>query len=246
MNKNLLNIERLVGKIDNDFNPDNSDWIPRIGAWVIDGLSQLKCLPKELKKRKVQIIDNIGVLSCPIDANSLKVFDEYGCEIPEAKNTKCCGDKTNYIPEQIGVSQVSDDVKERVIVANIINPSNRNYVITGGNKIEINFEADYIFIESLEVVQYFSEVYNCDLPYIFDDGILLEALSFYCMYKMLGRGYKHPVFSLSGQEPVNPYIQWQRLKSNASASVKIAMRKHSNDEGWNNFFFNSTFLPRNR
>lgn len=45
MNKNLLNIERLIGKIDNDFNPDNSDWIPRVGAWVIDGLSQLKCIP---------------------------------------------------------------------------------------------------------------------------------------------------------------------------------------------------------
>lgn len=29
-------------KIENDFNPDNSDWIPRVAAWTIDAMAQLK------------------------------------------------------------------------------------------------------------------------------------------------------------------------------------------------------------
>lgn len=31
-------------KIDNDFNPDNSDWIARVPAWCFDAMSQLKVL----------------------------------------------------------------------------------------------------------------------------------------------------------------------------------------------------------
>ena len=42
---NQLPLQRLIGKIDNDFNIDNSDWIPRVGAWVTDALSQMKLLP---------------------------------------------------------------------------------------------------------------------------------------------------------------------------------------------------------
>lgn len=244
-NNQLLNIERLLGKIDNDFNIDNSDWIPRVAAWVIDALSQLKCLPKEVRERELPVEGRIAIIPCTINLDSLKVFDEYGCEIPRATTQSCCGRNQRVITEQIGVSQVSDDERERVIVANIINPTGKNYVITGCDKIELNFDANYITIKSEEVKQYHSELYNCDVPYIFDDGILLEALEFYCLYKMLGRGYKHQVYSLNGNEATNPYIQWKLLKDNAIASVTIKLRRLYGKDGWNNFFFNSTFLPRN-
>lgn len=245
MNKRNLNIERLLGKIENDFNPDNSDWIPRCGAWIIDALSQIKCLPKERKKRKITIESRIGRFPCDIDPYSLKIYDEHNCEILEAKQIECCGRKTNYTSQQIGVSRVSDDETQKVIVADIINPTGRNYILIGNDKIELNFNANYVIVDSLEIVQYYSEYYNCYLPYIFDDGILLEALAWYCMLKMLHRGYKHPVFSLNGHESINPYSQWKILKVQAAASVKIAMRKQTGNDGWNNFFYNSTFLPRN-
>ena len=54
-NKSNTNIERIIAKIDNDFNPDNSDWIPRIGAWCIDAMSMLNVTPKEKKKIKVPV-----------------------------------------------------------------------------------------------------------------------------------------------------------------------------------------------
>ena len=46
-NEKNTQLERLIAKIDNDFNPDNSDWIPRVGAWAIDAMSQINVLPKE-------------------------------------------------------------------------------------------------------------------------------------------------------------------------------------------------------
>ena len=75
-----------------------------------------------------------------------------------------------------------------------------------------------------------------------DDGILLEALSWYILYKYLSRGSKHTVYSLQSNSPVtNPFIQWNTLRPKAMASVK---GKLGNAKGWNNFFYNSTFLPR--
>ena len=45
--KNKCSLSSLIGKIDNDFNISESDWIPRVAAWVTDALSQMKCLPME-------------------------------------------------------------------------------------------------------------------------------------------------------------------------------------------------------
>lgn len=47
LNESNTNIERIIAKIDNDFNPDNSDWIPRVAAWCIDAMSQIDVLPTE-------------------------------------------------------------------------------------------------------------------------------------------------------------------------------------------------------
>ena len=38
LNNVNTNVEHIIAKIDNDFNPDNSDWIPRVGTWVIDAM----------------------------------------------------------------------------------------------------------------------------------------------------------------------------------------------------------------
>ena len=110
---------------------------------------------------------------------------------------------------------------------------------------DLSLNPDKIIIKSLEVATYFDDYYNCQVPYIYDNGLLLEALTAYCMYRILGRGYKHQVFDLkANNEAINPYLQWMRIKDSAKASVTNDLRHSSKDEGWNNFFYNSTFLPR--
>ena len=34
-NNKTITIEHIIGKLDNDFNPDGSDWIPRVPAWCV-------------------------------------------------------------------------------------------------------------------------------------------------------------------------------------------------------------------
>lgn len=244
--KNQLSIERLIGKIDNDFNISESDWIPRVAAWTIDALSQMQILPMEKKRRKLKVSDKIAQYPCCINATELKVFDKYGCEIPELNNeTKCCNKNTsrNTTSEIAVIDDTNKTGTNFMKVGNIVNKAlGRNFVLSGNN-IELNFDTDEIEVETFETATYFDEYYQCEVPYIYDNGLLLEALAWYCLFKYLSRGSKHPVYDLRSTNSVlNPYIQWNILRPKAASSVKIALSKEN--DGWNNFFYNSTFLPR--
>ena len=245
--KNQLPLSRLIGKIDNDFNISESDWIPRVAAWTIDALSQMQVLPMERKRRKLEVSNRVAQFPCIINAKELRVYDKHGCEIIELNNDNFCGcsKSSKTMPQEIAV--IDDTNKTGVNFMKIgiisVNDSSRNFVLDGNN-IELNFDTDEIEVESYETATYFDEYYQCQVPYIYDNGLLLEALAWYCLFKYLSRGSKHQVYSLSSPNQVlNPYMQWSILKPKAMASVKIAISRSS--DGWNNFFYNSTFLPRN-
>lgn len=177
---NQLTLQRLIGKVDNDFNISESDWIPRVAAWTIDALSQMRVLPMERKRRTLEVSDRIAQFPCDINAEELSVYDSNGCEIPYYSKSKYCGCKSDNIHatgEQIGVTNpYSPNGWETVQVADVVNKSNRNFILDG-NKIILNFDADKIDVESLEVATYHDDYYDCECPYIYDDGLLLEALA---------------------------------------------------------------------
>ena len=231
--------------MDNDFNISESDWIPRVAAWTIDALSQMKVLPMERKRRELEVSDRIAQFPCELNATELKVFDVNGNEIPEYNKEKMCGCNSHISStgEQIGITDTNARAGwDSVNVANIVSHNNRNFVLNC-NTIELNFDTDKIVVESFEVATYYDDYYDCECPYIYDDGLLLEALSWYIMFKYLSRGSSHPVYSLTSSNPVtNPFTQWNALRPKAAASVKQKIGNAK--DGWNNFFYNWTFLPR--
>lgn len=242
---NQLTLQRLIGKVDNDFNISESDWIPRVAAWTIDALSQMRVLPMERKRRTLEVSDRIAQFPCDINAEELSVYDSNGYEIPAYKKYKSCTHNKSNIPftgEQIGVTNsYASNGWETVQVANVVTSGNRNFVLNGNNII-LNFDTDKIDVESLEVATYHDDYYDCECPYIYDDGLLLEALAWYILYKYLSRGSKHIVYNLQSNSIVtNPFMQWNALKGKAATSLK---NKLGSATGWNNFFYNSTFLPR--
>ena len=244
--KKQVTLQRLIGKVDNDFNISESDWIPRVGAWVIDALSQLKCLPMERKRRTLEVSNRIATFPCELNAKELKVFDSRGCEIKELTNNKQCGCSglgVNIPNSEIAIFN-SDNKSgvDTMEVANIVSSISRNFVIAGNN-IELNFDTDFIDVESYEVATYHDDYFECDVPYIYDNGLLLEALSWYILFKYLSRGSKHPVYSLTSTNQVtNPFMQWTAIKTKAANSVKSDLMNET-ESGWRNFFYNSTFDP---
>ena len=266
------NIERLIGKIDNDFNPDNSDWIPRVGAWAIDAMQQLNVLRKVTKQKTIKVIDRIAYVNCPINNTEIKVFDCNGCEIKQASKAKSCkcapstGEKVesnteisntlnyyqttspNNVPDiTLAESQESKDFPNRYRIheINVHGNDARNYVIVDCNKLELNFDTNSVTIEYKDIETIDSEAFGCCLPVIPNNGLLLEAIAFYCMYKMLTRGYKHPVFNLgASQYGTNPYYIWNQLKEEAKRSVAIQNQGDIDTHSFRSAFFIETFDPR--
>ena len=243
--KNLLPIARLIGKIDNDFNISESDWIPRVAAWVIDALSQMQILPMEKKKREIEVVEKIAQFPCTINSTELKVFDTNGNEIPNIKDEKCCSSKSSSTGRVIGVTDSNNKTGVNVVqVGEVVGCNNKHNYVLDCNQIQLNFDTDKIIVESYETATYHDDYYDCEVPYVYDDGLLLEALAWYCMYKYLSRGSTHPVYSLkTNVQTLNPLLQWHFYRPKAINSVKKKLSTNYND-GWNNFFYNSTFLPR--
>lgn len=260
MLNNQLPLQRLIGKIDNDFNIDHSDWIPRVGAWVTDALSQMKILPTQCKTRTLEVVDRIAIFPCDVQTQNLTIYDKNGCPVEpaDADGHGCgcgCGQHSNnqivrsFPVEEIAIFDDDHDDNASIYgnrVAKVINGTvGRTYTFIPPNKFELNYDTDSITVKSNEVATYYDDYFDCDVPYIYDDGLLLEALAWYCLFKILSRGYKHQVFDIKASQPhLNPYIQWMQLKPKAASSVKIALKKHRGKSGWGSFFYNFTFTPR--
>ena len=276
LNNVNTNIERIIAKIDNDFNPDNSDWIPRVGAWCIDAMSQLDVLPTKRKKKKLIVKDRIAYSECTINNNKLKVFDNNGCEIKEANREEYCSDCpstggltsetsdsiTELTPDTIDIINTGQKQTPNYVIAEtkndkypfrynvhhfVIGNNNiqeRNYILVDCDKIEINFDAKFIYIETEFIETTCSKLFNCELPVIPNNGLLIEAIAYYCIYKMLCRGYKHPVFNLAAsQYGTNPYYNWLQLKEEAKRSI-INNNVDEASKLFRSTLFIDTFDPR--
>lgn len=261
-------VGRIIAKIDNDFNPDNSDWIPRVGPWCIDAMSQLNVLPTKKKRVKFKVNERIIYSDCYKFTNNIKVYDKKGCEIKEAKYSGCgCGypstgeetetntimttDTVNYgfsDAKQEFITYINDNPKEKYsnrIISISSDNCNRNYVIIDDNKLELSFDTDYIIIELDVIESIFCDEYNCYVPVIPNNGILIEAIVYYCMYKMLCRGYIHPVFNLkASQYGTNPYYMWTTMKEEAKRSVLNNNIDEDISSLFRSNFFINTFDPR--
>ena len=258
-NNQNTNIEHIIAKIDNDFNIDHSDWIPRVAAWVIEALSILKCTQTEYKVKKLPVEDNIAYSTCELDFSIIKVYDENGCEIENLKDKIGCGcipstgnlklSNTVGRDEQVAIPEDPSNVAGNYITTSKRKIYNKNkyYVPISKNKIELNFNANFIYIKYKAIKTYHSNTYGCDLPMIPNNGLLIEAIGYYCMYKILCRGYKHPVFNLSAsQYGTNPYYMWNTLKDQAKRSVILDEQGEVVNDGgeWKNAFVDFTFNPK--
>lgn len=238
-----VSIERIIAKIDNDFNPDNTDWIPRVAAWVTDALLQLDVNLTKRKRISLPIRNRIGISQ--YNLRNAIIYDKCGNRIKEATTNASdypctsstgdleqtttasatdtsetiCNEDANNAPDQMVSEQIAPN-RYNIYEFELGCDKQRNYVLIDDTKIELNFDTDciqleYDFIETQE-----SELYGCELPMIPNDGVLIEALTYFCMYKMLTRGYKHPVMNLAAsQYGTNPYYIWLQMKEQAKRSI---------------------------
>lgn len=271
MTNNYTTVDRIIAKIDNDFNPNNSDWIPRVGAWIHDALMQLDCVPTEKVTKKLTVKNRIAISDCELGEN-IKVFNCNGCKLIELNNTDCgCNNSSHFskgdieITPQTITEEVTNNNETVEVSAFSINSKtglpprynvvdvkklpiqNDGYVRINNKTFELNFDTDYILVEYNAPKTITCKFYNCTSPAIPNNGKLIEAITYYCMYKMLTRGYVHPVMNLSAsQYGTNPYYIWTTTKEEAKRSVINDGIDENIDDIWRSAFFINTFNPRGK
>ncbi len=273
-NKTNTSLERIIAKIDNDFNPDNSDWIPRVGAWVYDILSMIDCIKTETKKVRIPINGRFGIAACDLGCDDIKLVDKNGCDIellekedscnpnvniPSTGNGRCA--EINYDVTPHTVVHTEDNLTHPVTKINYVNAkypprynvietengeecncSKRGYYRIGRNKIELTFDTDVVYaeVESIKT----TKVDGYEMPIIPNNGTLVECIGYYCIYKMLCRGYKHPVMNLqASQYGTNPYYLYRQLLDKAKREVIAGDTDKDIDyDGlWSSSFYINTF-----
>lgn len=270
-------VERIIAKIDNDFNPNNSDWIPRVGAWCIDVLQQLDVLLTDKVRKELKVKNRVARSACDLCNLDIKVYDSNGCLIPNANDiSSCCGNASSTGDEKQSGCHIMRtpqtveiegcDGKPKLVGShaeqvnghcyplryNVVErfagvdsqKDNRNWVLSNNKSIDLNFDTDKITIE-YNTTRMVPGTDGCSYPAIPNNGLLIECIVYYCMYKMLCRGYKHPVMNLqASQYGTNPYYMFTKLKDEAERSILNDGINQDVSKLFRSSLFIQTYYPR--
>lgn len=270
-----IQLEAIIGRIDNDFNIDNSDWIPRIGIWtiaalqLIDGLSTSR-VRKEYPLRNGSLVNK----SLSIHKDNIKLFTEDGCEIKKAPlgevrpkgDNQCAVEAADDLDADYNNDYMKHVDMEFTPDTMVIHEEDNHKHIgcggcgQGGVKNRNSSIYKYAYINGSYVTNYYgrniiaeyddyeleyNETYNCKFPLVPNYSVIVEYIINFCMYKLLCRGYKHPVYNLSNNPSVNPYLIYKSLLPEAKRAILNNSQNMdaASDLMRSNFYIN-TFNPR--
>ena len=100
------------------------------------------------------------------------------------------------------------------------------YYYISNNWIHTNVDYGTIHLRYRALPVVYDSIINMDVPLIYNNGPLKKYLKLYVLKQMLLRGYKHPVVSLTANNPyTNPAIELDRMR----IQVRVSCNKFSND-----------------
>lgn len=183
-------VNKVIAKIFRDFQPSHSGWVSDAVEWIGDAIDIMKAGGSygELSKL-VEVIDYRAKLPC--DLESLLGISYNGMRLPRSggfnhKNLKNAC--VNFLP----------------VCGNESYTLNPNYVNTS-------------FQDGCITVYYMGIETDCEgYPMVVDDAIYREALGWYVLMKMLGRGFKHQTFVYADAE-----ARWLKMYPQARNRCKM-------------------------
>lgn len=167
----------IIADVMDRFNIETTDWYPRVGYWVENALADIKVLPTaELKCKRVNAKGYMVEL--PTVAKSIVAVEMEGVRLHNSTQIKQGGKDFHSVP----------------------------YTLLHNNYLRL--EADHPRYSDIEVTIYykgfdttFNKKLHIEIPLIPDKAIVIEAISYYVFKNILSRGYIHPVYNLSGNDP---------------------------------------------
>lgn len=164
---NYTSLSYLQARVVNNFGIEFSDWKLRSAEWVGEGLGLMNIYPElESVYEDVTVSEHLALIPC-----NLKVLEAVFYNGSRLTRSTAITNRDNDLIEEQAYDTDS-------------------YDLTAGGYIRTTFESG-------QVTFYFRRipVDNEGYPKVPDDEKVIEALSWFILLRMLGRGYKHSVFN---------------------------------------------------
>lgn len=198
-------IEYLIARVTNNFNIDFSDWKVRAIEWVGEGLSLMEVyMALETSNTVIEIDNYLGVLPCDFEA----------IEAVEYNNKRLDFNSAPLLTKSSALQYIQLD--------------NQSFTFTKDNYIHTTFESG-------EITIYYKKIPTDErgYPKVPDDAKVVEALSWFILLRLVGRGYQHPVFNnyeklefkVMGQN--NPFSLFAQARNSAyTADNEVRLLYH--------------------
>lgn len=233
-NNIFISSATLIPDMYNDYNIQSDDFVSRFPIWIANALEELKFIQAyvdiekdiEFDDHRCQLPwDFRGVIDVII--NNKKAVFKNSAEF----NKDTITEKVTTVPTYTPYPGIPN--------ADITSPGDKNdsfnhapvnkeqpYYYISNNWIHTNVDYGTIHLRYRALPVVYDSIINMDVPLIYNNGPLKKYLKLYVLKQMLLRGYKHPVVSLTANNPyTNPAIELDRMR----IQVRVSCNKFSND-----------------
>ena len=242
MNNQLyVNSAELIREIYDDYNITSDDFVSRAPAWIYNALDELNFIQAYVEKTTEIPIEHYrgklpddfqGLISIAIDNqraqlklhiddnfNKFKSINELN---PEDDNNP----NDELDPEDLEYNEWVELVENnKLIKQNINNNFKAEYYISNG-WIHTNIESTTAYLKYKAIPSELDTNLNMYFPLIYNEGMLRRYIKLYIIRQILLRGYKHPILSLTANNPVvNPGLELMSIRNN----VRVACNKFNKD-----------------
>lgn len=197
----------IIADVIDRFNIETTDWIPRIGYWIENGLADLKLLPTSPTQCKVVSAKDFMV-ELPIPLKSITAIKVEDTRIESSEQIVKGGTNDSLFYSNVGRGYIRLETDNEYF---------RDVDVT-------------IYYKGFKTI--FNKDIHIEIPEIPDKAIIIEALSYYVFKNILSRGYIHPVYNLSGGDPflnVNIIYRGQNGKGGLRKKAMIEAKTMNED-----------------
>lgn len=240
----LVEADEVISRLDNDFNVNTGDWVPRIPQWIYQCLSDLNIRLGLIPKAHIATVVNFQA-HIPEDLEQMIGVEYNGSKLDRRTTTQYKNQSTNtysniILQTNIGVTvegtlknvTLDDDLenikinvdKIRVYDASSITElpsSNHYYYLLPNGRIETSFETGYVIFHYYTLPYSYNKTVNSKCPLIPDTEAIKDAITWYLFQSILQRGTKHPIFSIGNPNwKLDPYERYRKSRLNAKNKAR--------------------------
>lgn len=207
----IVNSKVAIARTIARFSIPSTDWMPLTPLWVSDCLSDIGVYSETgITRVEVTVANNKFTLPCSMKLLKYVMYQKQ--RLP----------RINQVP---GVNP--DDAADNNINVHV----SHNYELSKTGYCYTTFESGTVYVYHSSLDTELDSETNLQYPLIPDDDMLMDAMNWYILRRILEKGYKVPGYSLATSSfYVNPAMQYDGIPGKAGAKAKAINSLIDSDE----------------